>query len=271
MHQKNSNTVQQKRRRKKPAYSKKKKPLSEKLVLGSFRKVQLCYVDGSDQRANAGANFFVWRLRLNDVFDPDPLLLTGGITGYPEMVAIFNRWRVQSVHFKCTVANRESFPIHFGILASPSDMATTITSRALALDALERPYTLYRTELSTQSGMDRSTCTRHIQLQRVLGDLTYHTSGEFDGTASVSPTRFIFLTMVLVAPATSLLPNGIFYNMSLTYHVRFFDIIPKLLGQSEEYYQMMSLVMRRRRLYAAGQKTSLVDLEILALKEGDKS
>jgi hypothetical protein len=204
------------------------------VALSSSKLTWLKYVDGSDQRAAAGVNWGVWRLKLTDVYDPDPLLLTGGITGYNEFSAFFNRWRVISTHLSLTVTNRESFPMHFAILLAPSDISTFLSSRALALDAMERPGCIYHRELAAQGGMDRVTFNRRLNLKSILGDAYTLRAGDFDGSVSSSPVRNLYAHFIIVAPTTvTTIANGIFYDLTISYLVKFFDVLPKLLGMSE--------------------------------------
>jgi len=173
-----------------------------------------------------------WTLRSNDVFDPDPLLLTGGITGFAEMSAFYERFIVQQMHSRVTFANRESFPIKVGVVLTPSSILPSITSRALALDALERFGQVACFELSSQGGMDRKTCNFTFDPAAVLGHPgEYHNSGLYSGTSSSSPTRFIFVTYILVAPSSvATLANGVFYSNELNYKTKFYSVAPKLLG-----------------------------------------
>lgn len=222
--------------------------------LGSSKVTWLKYVDGTDQRTATGVNWAVWRLKLTDVYDPDPLLLTGGITGYNEFSAFFNRWRVLANQITLTVTNREVFPLHFGILLAPSDITSLLSSRALALDALERPGCIFHKELSAQGGMDRTSFSRRIELKHILGDASTLRAGDFDGSVSTSPIRNLYVHFILVAPTTiTTIANGVFYDLTISYLTKFYDILPKLLGMTEE----QKLVLRLNQIAAAKSRVAI--------------
>jgi len=234
------------------------KIMGTKVALGTTETTVLRYNDGSDQRNSPSANYMVWRLRLNDVYDPDPLLATGGLTGFNEMSAFFEYWIVTQVQINVTVCNRDTFPDKFAIVLSPTDIATSISSRALALDAMERSGAIFTYELSAQGGMDRCSFAGRIRPGKVLGFASeYMLSGLYGGTATSSPTNELFIVFILVAPPSVSITQGIFYNLEISYKVKFYNQVSTLLGHSFRSF----LLQERTSLYREG--ISLVDIDRL--------
>lgn len=151
----------------------------ERNLLGFSTSRDLSYCDGSDQRNAVALNFFCWAMKLTDVWDPDPLLATGGITGFAEMAAFFLRFIVLWCKIKVSIANREPYPIHVGAVASPTSLVGSIGSRTQALDAFERPGKLFFQELSREQGMDRVQFERKLNPATILGNRQlYRGSGD---------------------------------------------------------------------------------------------
>jgi len=53
--------------------------------------VWLTFIDGTSVRNNAGATFYSWAIRITDPYDPDPLILTTGVSGFFRMVKFLCR------------------------------------------------------------------------------------------------------------------------------------------------------------------------------------
>jgi len=221
------------------------------VALGPTKTTWLKYVDGSDQRAFAGFGYGSWLMKLNDVYDPDPLLGTGGITGFAEMSAFYRRWIVQKVRMTAYVCNRETFPLKLAVILSPDPITTNIVSRATALDAMERWGVLGTYELSPQTGMDRIDFDFSVLPPRVLGDPgIYRNSGLYSGFSNASPAAFLYVNFVLVAPVSIVtIANGVFYSLTVSYKTKFYSSIATLLGVDQarvEYLNALANDAHRR-------------------------
>lgn len=239
-------------------------------VLGAYKTTVLKYVDPSDQRYAAVSNYLVWAMKLNDLYDPDPLLATGGITGFSEMAAFYREYIVERVQIKCSFANQESFPIHVAVLATPTSLVSTVTSRSLALDAMERWGVLFRGEIGHNTGQDTLKMTVVVKPQDVFGDKIYRTDGSFSGSYVSSPTSTVYVNFIIVAPTSSNLVNGVFYDGEFSYRCRWYNIRNTLLGTTEEeirYYMMMFSKAYKTK----SPEAELYRLKIIELVEGQKS
>ena len=72
------------------------------------------YRDNSYTRNNPGNNFLVYSLRINDLYDPDPLVLSGSISGFKEMMQFYQYYRVKFFSAAIQLFNNEAFPLMYG-------------------------------------------------------------------------------------------------------------------------------------------------------------
>lgn len=208
--------------------------MGQKVLLGSFQKVDLIYADADSQRNNPANSYLAFSFRINDVYDPDPLILSGGITGFNEMSAFFSRFHVEEVEVDIVMDNQEQFPLTVCPVFAPTDLVAAIGSRSLAVDAMERWGAIKPIVLGHVTGQDRYIMqTLRIKPSMVLGNpALYNGDPSYTGTNSSSPTSFVFLTIVAVGPATVSLTNGMFITTTIRYKVRFFSLAKTLFGFS---------------------------------------
>ena len=50
----------------------------------------LKYLDGSTVRNNPGGSFLVYSMRINDLYDPDPAILSGSVSNFKEMMQFYS-------------------------------------------------------------------------------------------------------------------------------------------------------------------------------------
>lgn len=152
----------------------------------------LKYTDQNIVKNSAGNQFIYWRLRMNDLFDPDPLILSGSISGFAEMNALFRRYLVTHFTVTTTIANNETFPVT--IITAPSDLdfATIITTAASAQNMGEIP--LAKTYvLAAKGGMDRISFKQEFYLPDLVGQPgAYRDSLTYSALSNASPTTQLF-------------------------------------------------------------------------------
>jgi hypothetical protein len=205
-------------------------------IQGFVKVVDLTYNDSDTQRTSP-TTFLVFSYRVTDVYDPDPLLLTGGVTGYPEMIKFFDNWRVKYCTVECQMTNQEPIaPIQVGVVINPQNLVGVISTRAAAVNALERPGTLIRSIIvPPKGGADKSPeFSFSINPSKVWGDRsTYKGSLNFIGAPAASPAQPIWVNFILIGPTTVNLTNGLFCNIKLTYTTKFFNVTNSLLSSRE--------------------------------------
>ena len=77
-------------------------------------KRMLRYCDSTYVRNNPGGNFLVYSFRINDLYDPDPIILSGSVSGFKELMQFYSYYRVLSVNIGVHITNNETFSIMYG-------------------------------------------------------------------------------------------------------------------------------------------------------------
>jgi len=187
---------------------------------------RLNYNDDLTQKAS-GASYLVWRYRINDIYDPDPLVLTGSLTGYNELTAFYDNWRVEKVEVDLSVSNWEAFPLIVGAVFTTTDIVASIGSRTSALNYLENPHSTRGTVLSGKGGLDRLDKTLSLSVGSLMGNpKQYLAEIGYTGSTSSSPSLQYFVTMIVVAPSGTVLTNGVMQKCVVRYTTRFFNRKP---------------------------------------------
>lgn len=182
--------------------------------------VTLCYQDNAVARNNVGVQYLIFRLRTS-VNDPDPLLGSGGVSGFVEWGALYRKWIILSVDIDWKVDNLESFPMTIIFAPTTVDIFASVVSRNDALDIAELPNSQSK-QVSASSGMDRSFIRSRVNLSAFSGDPTYYrSSGLFNGVGAANPTLMYYFNFVIVTNVN--LVSGIFSNLRIRYKVRFYE------------------------------------------------
>jgi len=218
-------------------------------ILGNKSYETLTYVE-DDVNVTSSVDFALDTYRISNIFDPNPSLLTGGITGYQEFVAIFFKWLVSRLYADLSIINQETAkPITIGVLFNPDNLSSTILSRANAINALERPGTMVKTVmLAANNGQNRMT-NLHFEVNpsTVYGNSSlYFGSVNFSGSAPAGPPQDLFMHIIIIGPAALSLSLGVLLSIKLTYDVKFFSVAPTLLALTKEE-ELRSLFARHKQ------------------------
>jgi len=188
------------------------------------RTITMAYTDSILVRNNAGNKYLYFRLRANALYDPDPLLLTGGVSGFSEYGAFYRRYLVTQVCVDWQVTNLESFPITLVHNVTPVDLVTAVTSPNLVLDMAENVYSIEK-KLSQAGGMDRVRIIKTVNLATCHGNpMEYMASENYSGlggTAPANPTLLFYLNFA-VASNTNLV-NGIDSTLRIRFKVKWYE------------------------------------------------
>ena len=81
---------------------------------------KMVYHDDTVFRTNNGNSFVTWSIRMNDVYDPDPNLASGGLSGFAEIGAIYGRFTVLGFKYDIKLTNSNNFPINVAACYTPN-------------------------------------------------------------------------------------------------------------------------------------------------------
>jgi hypothetical protein len=183
----------------------------------------LNYVDGSYVRNNPGNNYLVYSMRINDLFDPDPLILSGSISGFKELMQFYSYYRVKSVHISHQIFNNENFAIIYGYVFSQSNLTGTIANRDDAINALENDFSTRARILSAKGGLDHEDISTSLSLPQLLGNSQqYLADYNYIGQGLASPAVPLWVNFIVASPTGTALTNGYTVATTLTYNSEFF-------------------------------------------------
>jgi len=158
-----------KKKNKRPMRKNKKNKLREPPVFAHPQQhIDLSYTDNTIARNHATFTFLAFRFRLNGLYDPDPALGSGGISGFLEWSNLYRKYLVTKVRIKWDVTNLEAFPITICFCPSNYDINSLITDSSTALDMGEMTGGQVR-QLSQAGGMDRNRIDTTVILSRFWG------------------------------------------------------------------------------------------------------
>lgn len=172
------------------------------------------YTDQNITKNNAGSQYIYWRMRMGDLYDPDPLVATGSISGFLEIAALFRRYLVTHIKVVTTIVNNETFPVTIMTAPTDADLATIITSAANAQNLGEFPLATTHV-LAAKGGQDRISFTQEIYLPAFVGQPgAYRDSLTYSSLTNASPSTQLFYNWA--ASSATNFTNGI--QQQTVYH-----------------------------------------------------
>jgi hypothetical protein len=187
-------------------------------------RVTLIYNDNSVPRNNIGSSYLYFAQRGNGLFDPDPLLLTGSISGFAEWGAFYRQYIVESVTIKWIVCNKEAFPVTVVCAPSNVSLATVITTHQSAVNLGENKLSTVR-NLSMASGQDRTIIIKNINWSRYIANPIQYLAGTFSGFGGFAPSNPTVSTFIdFAAYADNVFSAGISSSLRIEYHTKWYDI-----------------------------------------------
>lgn len=192
-------------------------------VMPPFTVKRLNYIDSSYARNNPGNNYLVFSFRINDLFDPDPAILSGSISGLKEMMQFYQYYRVNHVNISMKIFNNEAFAILYGAVFSQSNLTGVLANRDDAINSLENDFSTRARLLSAKSGLDHEDINFDLNPATLLGDSKqYHASNLYAGNGLASPSIPLWVNFIIASPTGSALTNGIVTALNLTFTSKFY-------------------------------------------------
>lgn len=169
---------------------------------------------------SAGLQYMSQRWKTNDAYDVDPVLGSTATPGFAEWAAFFDYYRVISYSIVMQVTNNESFPVGLYILNSTDDPGSTGANWfAKAASSLGKTYQLAP---KGTTGAHKIIRVAHT-ISEVVGSSAPETADTFRALTSGTPDDQTWFGVGIDShvPANTL-SNGIFYNLSVRLHVKFY-------------------------------------------------
>jgi len=169
---------------------------------------------------SAGLQYMSQRWRTNDAFDVDPVLGSTATPGFAEWAAFFSFYRVISYSVVMQVTNNENFPVGLYVLNSTDDPGVTGANwYAKAASALGRTYQMAP---KGTTGAQKTIRVAHT-ITEVVGSSAPETADTFRALVTSTPDDQTWFGVGIDShSATNTLSNGVFYNLSMRLHVKFY-------------------------------------------------
>lgn len=193
-------------------------------IMPATKNAKLYYNDGSTVRNNPGGNFLVYSMRINDLYDPDPAILSGSVSNFKEMMQFYSYYKVHASDITWTFVNLETFPLSCGIVFSQSNLTGVISSLADAQNALENDFATVIRTVSAKGGLDKTTFQiTKFDIHKLLGDKQqYEGDVNYSGLGLATPSIPLWVNFIAFAPTGAVLANGYANSTRLSFYTHFY-------------------------------------------------
>lgn len=181
--------------------------------------VKLRFFDTTPTRTNNTGLGLSWRMR-SSVYDPDPLVGTGGLPGFNEWATFFGTYRVLAVAWKCSLTNMEAFPLIWSQAPTRIDLGANYTTNYLA----DLPYAKSRILSPKGAGGDRATLSGYISGVKIFGNKSYLYDPNTLSAVTSNPTSMFYINnQCVTGNGSSLTTAGVAQDSVYTFYVQFFN------------------------------------------------
>lgn len=199
---------------------------SSKMIMPRHIRRTLRYVDSAYVRNNPGNNFLVYSFRINDLYDPDPTILSGSLSGFKEIMQFYNTYRVLAINLNVIIVNLESIPIMYGVCFTTQNLTGVISTRDDAINALENHFSTKAKILSGKGGIDRASLSRHVMIHNIVGDKKQYLADiDYTGQGLATPNRPVWMNMIVTTTTGAALTLGYATTTNIAFDSEFFGLI----------------------------------------------
>lgn len=193
-------------------------------IMPAQKHAKLYYNDNSTVRNNPGGNFLVYSMRINDLYDPDPLVLSGSVSNFKEMMQFYSYYKVHAIDIHWNLINLETFPLTGGIVLSQLNLTGTISSLADAQNALENDFCTDVKTISGKGGLDKTIFRiTKFDIHKLLGNRQqYEGDVNYSGQGLATPTIPLWANFIVWAPTGAVLANGYANSTKLQFYSEFY-------------------------------------------------
>lgn len=193
-------------------------------IMPAVKYAKLYYNDGSTVRNNAGGNYLVYSMRINDLYDPDPALLSGSVSNFKEMMQFYSYYKVHHCDITWTLVNLENFPLSAGIVFTQTNLTGVIANLADAQNALENDFSTGVRTVSAKGGLDKTTFSiTKFDIHKLLGNRQqYEGDINYSGLGLATPSVPFWANFIVWSPTGGTLSNGYANSTKLQFYSHFY-------------------------------------------------
>jgi hypothetical protein len=180
--------------------------------------VRLKYTDAGAIRVNAAASLCSWRFRMNNPYDPDPLLGTGAVPGFVEWASFFRIYRVINFRYSIKMAGLDAIPGIAHTAPSENDLGANFAN-TYQLESTS-PYGKTST-FSALAGGRQAVINGVVNMEKFFGGLNYLGNDAFGALTTTSPTTQLFFNIGFTTSAAMTL--GVLYSGVFEFDVNFYS------------------------------------------------
>jgi hypothetical protein len=186
--------------------------------------VTMRYSDPTVTRMVSATPYNVFVLLSNDVYDPDPALGSGAISGFNEWCNFYSKWRVQGIKVEWEAINLNAQPITVYMFFG-ADTVIPLTYAA-TVDFAELPMASKIMTLGPNtSGSNRARIVKSSTIAKIYGRYDEYIANElYQGTGGSSPgSPANKMEILFLAYSSANLTLGIYSRVRVSYDVQFFS------------------------------------------------
>ncbi len=185
---------------------------------------ELMYIDENFVRNNNADQYYVADIRINDLYDPDPLILSGSVTGFAEQMNFYEAYRVLSAEVDLQVINNENFGVNWGVVLSNIPLAGVIGTKFQGLSYLENGFTTGAKLLASKGGQDRGSAKFTIEMSDIVGNKRQYLAEQgYTGFGLASPNLPLYMSLIVTSPTSTTLTNGVTTFLKIVFRSQFFQ------------------------------------------------
>lgn len=157
---------------------------------------------------------------VNSLFSPG--YLPNSANGFPELAAMYSRYRVLSSNTHVNLSNIYGITTYTAVLTITPDIPTTNLTYAQMLNLIGNPYTVWASGGKANSQDATCELETYCKHNKLFGSKNYDTDLAFAGTRDASPVNQVKALLVIGTPATDFGPPPYnFDKISITCQIEF--------------------------------------------------
>lgn len=218
--------VAKRRPRKKSKYTKIQTTIVRQpgVVVPDRMYMKMTYVDvSSTLLGTVGSQYGYYRYRMNDIYDPNPLILTPNVVGQKEMATLYERYRVSGCAIHLIGSNQMDIPVNIVIWPSTDDQATLVSTSQYIQQMIGNAFSQYR-QISSKGGMDRFSLKNYVSCKKLVGSLQVKYDDGYAALSGASPSIPLYWNIASYSLAGFNYTSGtIPFEARLTFYVEWYD------------------------------------------------
>lgn len=192
-------------------------------ICGDRTFVKLIYYDQLNSiLTNNGNNYAYIRYQPSAAYDVNPSLGTTAMSGFAELAALYNKYRVHASKISVLLSNQEDFGVTAMVLplnvdpgSSPS--ITTIQSYQM------QPFCTRRV-LSSKGGQDKASFKKYMSSKKIIGSNSFKYEENYASAVNTIPAdNWYWIIALTTMGGTYFTTKGVVYDVLITCYVEFYD------------------------------------------------